>query len=456
LSHKEIRSRVLGQIDRMAGELIAFATELIRVPTVNPPGSNYRECATLIGDRLDSLGFHTEFIEASDAPEHSTETPRVNVLGTLPGGGGPCVHLNGHFDVVPPGDGWTVDPFGGDVRDGRLYGRGSADMKAGLAAAVFAAGAIQQAGVSLPGTIEVSGTVDEESGGFAGVAHLANIGRIARDRTDYVIIPEPFGPNRICVGHRGVYWARIVARGRSGHGSMPFLGHSAIDDLGVVLSMIRERLAPEIGGRITAMPVVPPRARAASINVNSIVGGQPDEGAEGVRDAPGHPPTTSPSGSDPRAASRTESHLQTPCVADRAEAVIDRRFLIEERVEDVRAELTDILNQAATEDPERDYTLTDIMIVHPTLTPDASPLVSALQRAITAVVGGQAALVASPGTYDQKHVMRIGGIEHCVAYGPGDLEQAHQPDESCAIEDIIDSARVMALAILELAGPPAE
>lgn len=416
-----MHERVLREIDDAADEIVDFAAALIRVPTVNPPGAAYRECASLIGERLDSLGFEVEYIEASNRPEHTPETPRVNVVGTLPGHGGPCVHLNGHFDVVPPGEGWTVDPFGGVVSGGRLYGRGSADMKAGLAAAIYAAAAIRRAGLAVPGTVEVSGSVDEESGGLAGVAHLARVGRISADRTDYVIIPEPFGPERICVGHRGVYWGRITARGRTGHGSMPFLGRSAIDDLGVVLARIRERLAPEIGGRITAMPVVPPRARAASINVNSIRGGQ--AGAES----------------------------QTPCVADRAEAVLDRRFLMEERVDDVRGELQELLVEAATEDPGRDYELTDLLIVHPTMAPEASPLVGALEAAIAEVLGKVATRVASPGTYDQKHVARIAGVADCVAYGPGELEQAHQPDESCSIDDILASARVMALATLDLA-----
>ena len=94
-----------------------------------------------------------------------------------PGAARPNVHLNGHFDVVPAGAGWTVDPFGGVVRDGRIYGRGACDMKAGIAAAVYAAEAIRRAGVALDGSVEISGTVDEESGGFAGVAWLAEHGR---------------------------------------------------------------------------------------------------------------------------------------------------------------------------------------------------------------------------------------------------------------------------------------
>ena len=109
-----------------------------------------------------------------------------------------------------PGAGWTRDPFGGDVADGRVYGRGACDMKAGIAAAVFAAEGIRRAGVTLNGSVEISGTVDEESGGFAGVAWLAEQGRLHARRTDCVIIPEPLNVDRICIGHRGVYWFEIV------------------------------------------------------------------------------------------------------------------------------------------------------------------------------------------------------------------------------------------------------
>src|SRR5438046_9712099 len=105
------------------------------------------------------------------------------------GGPGPGVHLNGRIELVAAGGGWTVDPFAGIVRDGKIFGRGVCDMKAGIAAAVFAAEAIGRAGIELPGAIEISGTVDEESGGFAGVAHLAEVGRIKKRRTDFVSIP---------------------------------------------------------------------------------------------------------------------------------------------------------------------------------------------------------------------------------------------------------------------------
>jgi succinyl-diaminopimelate desuccinylase len=92
------------------------------------------------------------------------------------------------------------------------------------------------------------------------------------------------------------------------------------------------------------------------------------------------------------------------------------------------------------------------MIVDPVRTPDGSPLVASLDRAIARIVGSNAKLVASPGTYDHKHVTRIGGIPHCVAYGPGELELAHQPDESCRIDDLVRATKVIALATLDLMG----
>ncbi|MCP5119084.1 MAG: M20/M25/M40 family metallo-hydrolase, partial [bacterium] len=209
-----------------------------------------------IGDKLDRCGFEVEYLEAADRPEHSPQYPRMNVLGRKRGHSDhPLIHLNGHTDVVPAGEGWTVDPFGGLVRDGRLCGRGSADMKAGIAAAVYAAEAVRRTGVQLEGSIEVSGTVDEESGGFAGMAWLAETGRIAARRTDYVIIPEPLNVDRICIGHRGVYWFKVKAHGKAAHGSMPFLGVSAIDQMSALLEVMRNHLSPALAERTTRMPV---------------------------------------------------------------------------------------------------------------------------------------------------------------------------------------------------------
>ncbi len=414
---------ILREVEAARDEMVDFAAELIRIPTVNPPGDFYLECAETIGRKLTELDYGVDYIMADESAEHTDDCPRVNVVGIRPGRElRPLVHLNGHFDVVPAGDGWTVDPFAGEVRDGRLYGRGSADMKAGLAAAIYAAEAIRRAGVELAGTIEVSGTVDEESGGFAGVAHLTEIGRISWRRTDHVIIPEPLDPDRICVGHRGVYWFKITSRGRIAHGSMPFDGVNAIEHMGTFLEAVRTTLAPSLEDRTTAMPVVPAQAQRGSINVNAIVGGQAGEAT------------------------------QTPCVADRCEAIFDRRFLLEEGFEGARAEVVQLLDELSARDRSRRYELEDLMVVHPTLTPAEDPLVCSLSRSIQTVLGRRPDLIASPGTYDHKHVARIAGIPSCVAYGPGRLEQAHQPDEWCAVDDMVTAAQVMALTLLELLG----
>jgi succinyl-diaminopimelate desuccinylase len=295
-------------------------------------------------------------------------------------------------------------------------------MKGGLAAAVFACEAIRRAGVRPRATIEISGTVDEESGGLAGVAWLAARGRIASGRTDAVIIPEPLGVDRICAGHRGAYWFEVETRGRIAHGSMPFQGVSAIDHMSAILAHFNAELRPRLAARTTDLPVIPEAARHPTLNVNAIAGGQPVDG------------------------------VQTPCVADRCRAVFDRRFLMEEGFDDAKDEILDLLRELAARTPGLDYDVRDLLIVHPTRTPPDSPVIAAVDRAIRRVLGRKGTIVLSPGTYDHKHVARIAGVPHCVAYGPGALEQAHQPDERCSIADLLTSMRVLALAVLDLTG----
>jgi succinyl-diaminopimelate desuccinylase len=415
------RDAVLKQIESDCDELVDFAGELVRIPTVNPPGKLYRECASIIGQRFEQQELEVDYVDGEGRPEHTEAHPRVNVIGRRSGTSArPLVHLNGHMDVVPPGRGWTMDPFCGEVRNGCLFGRGSSDMKAGLAAAVYAVEAIRRAGLRLDGCVELSATVDEETGGGAGMARLAERGIVCRDRTDYVIIPEPLGVNRICTGHRGVYWFTVTAHGRAAHGSMPFLGQNAIESMAALIDAVRNELSPTLKQRRTAMPVIPPEARQATINVNSVLGGQ--------------------GGDD----------LQSPCVADYCEAVFDRRFLLEEGFDSTRAEIVRLVERFSDPGAGQALALKDNLVVPPVETPKGSPLIAALTRAIVDVRGSEAEIVASPGTYDHKHVAHIGGVEHCVAYGPGILELAHQVDEYCRIADMIDAAKVLALSLISL------
>lgn len=337
-------------------------------------------------------------------------------------GPGPCVHFNSHIDVVEPGAGWTMDPFEGVVKDGRVYGRGTADMKGGLAASVIAVEALIDSGIDLPGALEISGTADEESGGYGGVAYLAERGWFSKPRVDHVIIPEPLNVVRVCIGYRGVWWAEIETKGRIAHGSMPFLGDSAIRHMGTVMERMETELYPKLAARRSDMPVVPDGARTSTLNINSVHGGQGE----------------------------LTHGLPAPLVADSCRMVVDRRFLIEEPIDLVRGELVSLLDALAAERPGFRYALRELFLVLPSLADQDGPVATATARAIARVLGRPAQFICSPGTYDQKHVDRIGKLKDCVAYGPGVLEMAHQPDEWVGIDDMVAAAKVMALAATTL------
>ena len=140
-------SEVLDQVTRLTDDMVAFTQDLVRIPTVNPPGDCYTHCAEFIARKLQDLGYTVETLPAEGLPEHTPEHPRLNVIGTLNSGRNTTLHFNGHYDVVPAGSGWTVDPFGGELRDGRIYGRGTCDQKAGIAASIYAVEAIRRAGI---------------------------------------------------------------------------------------------------------------------------------------------------------------------------------------------------------------------------------------------------------------------------------------------------------------------
>lgn len=408
-------------IEAKTDDLVALTQDLIRFPTVNPPGEAYTPCAEYIGRRLEKRGFAVEYVRGEGTPGDSDRYPRTNVVARIEGRRpGRTVHFNSHIDVVEAGDGWSVDPFAAVVRDGRVYGRGTCDMKGGLAASIVAVEAYIETNPGFAGAIEISGTVDEESGGFGGVAYLARKGYFSRPRVDHVIIPEPLNKDRICLGHRGVWWAEIETKGQIAHGSMPFLGDCAVRHMGAVLDAFEKDLFPALDRKRTAMPVVPEGARRSTMNINSIHGGQTEDYRPG---------------------------LPSPNVPDRCRLTIDRRFLLEEEIAEVKSEVTDILDRLKRERPKFDYTIRDVMEVQPTMTDREAPVVKAVAEAIREIFDREPAYVISPGTYDQKHVARLGHIYDCIAYGPGILDLAHRPDEWVGIDDMVDSAKVMAIGL---------
>ena len=419
-------ARLFAEVDARRAGLVRLAQDLIAIPTLNPPGRCYLEVCEYLAERLARSGFTVDLLRAKGTPGDSEAYPRWNLVARREGARpGDCIHFNGHHDVVEVGHGWTVDPFGGEVRDGRVYGRGACDMKGGIASAVIAAEAFLAVHPDFAGAIEVSATADEESGGYGGVAWLAERGHFSPDRVQHVIIPEPLNKDRICLGHRGVWWAEIETKGRIAHGSMPFLGDSAIRHMGAVLAEMEATLYPLLAGKRTAMPVVPEGARQSTLNINSVHGGEPEppEGYDG---------------------------LPAPCVADRCRIIIDRRFLIEEDLAEVKREVTAMLERVRAARPSFAYEVRDLFEVQPTMAPKDSPVVRTTAAAIERVLGRMPDYVVSPGTYDQKHIDRIGRLSNCIAYGPGILDLAHQPDEWVGIDDMADSAKVMALVLADL------
>jgi succinyl-diaminopimelate desuccinylase len=168
------------------------------------------------------------------------------------------------------------------------------------------------------------------------------------------------------------------------------------------------------------MPVVPEGARRSTMNINSIHGGQTDDFRPG---------------------------LPSPNVPDRCRLTIDRRFLLEEKIDEVKGEVVSILDRLKRDRAKFDYEIRDLMEVQPTMTERDAPVVRAVAQGIMALFDREPDYVISPGTYDQKHVARLGHLYDCIAYGPGILDLAHRPDEWVGIDDMVDAAKVMAIGL---------
>ncbi len=423
MNQKDVKARLEQAVAALTDEIVKFGRDIVRIETENPPGNNYRACAELVGDKLRAFGYQVEYVAVPPGrlPElapHGQGLERVSVVGRLPGKEArPVLHFTGHMDVVPAGDGWTVPPYEGIVKDGKLYGRGACDQKSGIVAQVFVAEAIRRAGFRLLGTVESSATPDEETGGYAGVGYLVEKGYIAADKTDYVVITECLDADRVCIGHRGAAWMSIATKGKKSHGSMPDLGINALDKMIKLLHLVNEELKPRLRQRTTDLPVAPAACRKSTLAVTVINAG-----------------------------------TKVNTVPDRCTAEIDRRLIPGETVEGAIEEIRELCRRLQAEDPDFQYEINRIMYADPTLVPTDTPLVKAFLASGEAVVGHVPEFVISPGTDDQRFVVQHAGIEQCIVYGPGALNLAHQTDEYVAIADILTAVKVMAHAAMELLG----
>ncbi len=417
-----LKERISDAMESLQEELTVFAQEIVRIPTENPPGRCYPECAEAIGNMMKKIGMEVEMIQVpgerlSELAPLGERLPRVSVLGKWVGPEkSPVIHFTGHYDVVPAGTGWTHDPFSGKVLDGRLYGRGSSDQKSGVVSQIFAIYALKKAGISLKGTVISSSTPDEETGGFAGLGYLVEQGIITKENTQYCVITECLDVDKICLGHRGTIWFEVITKGKQSHGSMPSEGINAIVQMQRFLNAVDREIQPQL--EVSSVhPIMPPACRKSTLTVTMIKAGN------------------------------KINTVPNECVAS-----FDWRLIPEQDVAWALEELKRVMALVKEDYPDFEAELRVQMEVNPTLVPDDTPVVKAFQTAGRDILGETPAFSVSPGSDDQKFVVQQAGIEQCIVYGPGPLTQAHKSNEYVPIRDMMEAAKVMALSMVELLG----
>jgi succinyl-diaminopimelate desuccinylase len=388
-------------------ELIELTRELVRIPSVVKPGDpdgNEAAVARRVEQFFRKEGFALEV--------HEVAPGRPNVVAWLgeKGSGTKSLLFEGHTDVVTEGavKEWSHPPFGAELVDGRIYGRGAADMKSGLAAAMIAAAAIKRSGGAFRGKLVVGALVDEE-GDMLGAKHLSAtpIGR----ELDAAIICEP-EQNELCLEQRGVVWARVTIRGRMAHGAMPEAGVNPIGALGALLDEV-----PRLERRLRKLCRRSPHLRQATVTptvVRAPVDGVP----------------------------------QSNVIPSAAHAVLDVRLTPGPDETAVAAEI-DATCAAAMQrlpgvtiewQPINGYRL-------PTRVERGESLVRAMTAGVRRATGKPPRFGGVPGSTDGTILRMTLGIP-IVTCGPGNRLIPHQIDEYVEVAELVDAARIYVASAL--------
>lgn len=395
--------QVLEGIERSREAIVALAQRLVAVPTENPPGKRYEECVALLARELDELGLVPEIITVPASPLGLRE---IVIAGI---GTGPTVCLHGHYDVVP---GSGPQQFVPKITDGRLIGRGAADMKAALAAMVYALAALRDE--PLDGRVELVMVPDEETGGELGSGHLARIGRLGRDAVG-AIVGEPTG-GVVWNGNRGAVTLRVRLRGKPAHVGLQHEGRNAVEAAVPILRALSE-LKQEVQRRRTAHLIEPEEARASILMIGGEVSG-------------GH---------------------QFSVVPAEFAFSVERRFNPEEDLEVEKARLFETIHGAAP--PDINVNIETIQEGAAGGTAPDSALGRALTASVEAVVGSAPRFELCPGLLETRFYTARG--VDAMAYGPGDLSVSHGPAEYVELQRVVDCAKVYALAASRMLAPPA-
>ncbi len=381
----------MSEID--AAALVELTRQLVRIPSVYDParGLDEQPAADRVAAQMRAFGW---------APQVDVVAPgRPNVIAVVEGGGGagPTLMFEGHTDVVTEGEGWTVDPFGADLVDGRLYGRGSADMKAGLAGMLFAVDALARRG-PFPGRVMLAALVDEE-GMMAGAKDLVARGRTAG--VDAMICCEPEG-GEICHVAKGALRLRVELTGKQAHGAMPFQGHNPNRAVGAAIGALAEleqALQARYGehphlGTVWITPTVLRAGEPAQMNVM---------------------PATAAMWLD----------VRTIPPVDHGELVSELTAAVAESGRELGVGVS-----------------VDVIDDRPAVaTPEDDALVRAVWDAHAAVGSGPPRLGGVPGATDGTIITSRAGVPS-VVYGPGGKWIAHQADEFVEVADLVTHAEV--------------
>lgn len=422
MERQELIAKIDRAVEELTDELVSFACTVFGIPTQNPPGNNYRACAEAIGAMMREIGMEVEYVEVPEARLNELAPlgkglPRVSVVGYLGDRSArPNIHFTGHYDVVPEGSGWSSDPYGCEIRDGNIYARGSADQKSGIVSELFAAYALQKAGLKLNGSFIASATPDEETGGQAGVGYMVEQGYFTKESTDYCVITECLDVDKICIGHRGTLWFEVNITGRQSHGSMPGEGVNALEFAQRLMQTIDSDIRPLIA-EPTPLPVQPPACRMTTLTPTILQAG------EKINTVPGT-----------------------------CRIGYDWRLIPELSVEWAKEQVAACCEKVKGSMPGSDYSIIWQCEDDPTLVPKDSDLVNSFLACGKDYLGRDMEFSVSPGMDDQKYVVHKGGLEQCIVYGPGRLTLAHKADEFASIEEMKTSAKIMALSAVDLLG----
>jgi len=398
---------------RFADE-VAFLGELVRTPSDNPPG----DCAPhalRAAALLEALGFTVErHAVDAQAVRASGMLSAVNLVVRRRFGDGPVIALNAHGDVVAPGEGWSVDPYGAQIRDGCMYGRGAAVSKSDFATYAFALLALDvlaASGAALAGTVELHFTCDEESGGELGPKWLLAQGI---SRPDLALCAGfSYG---VITAHNGCLHLRITVRGKSAHAAQPHTGHDALEAATRILAALYAHRR-ELAARRSALDGI----GSPTLTVGLIEGG-----------------------------------INTNVVPDRVQLRLDRRLIPDERAESVEPALRALIDDAVAGLEGIRVQCERILLAQPLLPlPGAERLTAALLRHAREVLQTEVRCHGVPLYTDARHYAAAGIPTVLYGAGPRSIAEAnaHRADERVALADLRAATLVVALALAEVLAP---